>query len=163
MVSTRSFFLGVNSSNKFIKHAFIPACSLFLLSPFFLLLARALRIDITPFLLVPEAWRTPAALSQIFLSFVAIALSTRIISGSRGSSSAESNEAKKVPIVPYWIPVFRHFWQFIWSDEDFLSKSRWVYNHKYYSHTLISLQPLAPANYKFHVEILVSMAYLHTI
>lgn len=114
----------MNSSNKLIKHAFIPVCSLFLLSPFFLLLARALRIDITPFLLVPEAWRTPAALSQIFLSFTTIALSTRIISGSRGSSSPELNGAKKVPMVPYWIPVFRHFWQFIWSDEDFLSKSR---------------------------------------
>ena len=124
MVSARSFFLGVNSSNKLIKHAFIPVCSLFLLSPFFLLLGRALQIDITPFLLVPEAWRTPAALSQIFLSFTVIVLSTRIISGSRVSSSPELNGAKKVPMIPYWIPVFRHFWQFIWSDEDFLSKSR---------------------------------------
>ncbi|OCL09652.1 cytochrome P450 [Glonium stellatum] len=137
MVSARSFFLGVNGSNKLIKHAFIPVCSLFLLSPFFLLLARALRIDITAFLHIPEAWRTPAALSQIFLSLIAITFSTRIISGNRGSLSTESNGAKKVPIVPYWIPVFRHFWQYIWSDEDFLSKSRDSSTHGIFAYNLV--------------------------
>lgn len=122
MGAARNLFLGVYGASPFIKILFLPTCYLLILSPFLILLAR--RYQALPLYkeVVPENFIAPDILPQIFISLVAICLATRTFSGR--NSNITNGGPRRIQLIPYWIPVWRHWANIIWSGEGWLKSIR---------------------------------------
>ncbi|KAF2261062.1 hypothetical protein CC78DRAFT_535955 [Lojkania enalia] len=103
----KNLFLGVYASNAGIRLLFLPLCYAFIISPFAVLFARKYNIHQKLIEYIPEDYKTADRLPQLFLSLVPVILATRLISGRRYGAVDEGRK-RRVQLLPYWIPGFRH-------------------------------------------------------
>jgi cytochrome P450 len=63
----------------------------------------------------------------IALTLLALAVTTRFLSGLLGASKPAHHGSKSVPMLPYWLPVLGHIPQFTMAPQRLLSKARDTY------------------------------------
>ncbi|PSN59878.1 hypothetical protein BS50DRAFT_579681 [Corynespora cassiicola Philippines] len=120
MGSLKSLFLGVHASNATIRTLFLPFCYLVLTSPFILLVLRyfGFRVENS----IPHQAKAPEFVPQVLISFVAVFLATRIISGTLGSKNGGGK--RRVQLLPFWVPGPRHWGNVVFGGEAWLRKVR---------------------------------------
>ncbi|KAF2272299.1 uncharacterized protein EI97DRAFT_406550 [Westerdykella ornata] len=123
MISSKTLFLGVHTSNGIIRNLFLPLCHLLLFSPFALLALRHYRLDQQILEHVPEDYKTPDIWPQVFIAIIAVLLATRIISGSN-SGLGKIDGKRRVQLLPFWIPGFRHWGNLVFGGETWLKSVR---------------------------------------
>jgi hypothetical protein len=124
MASLRTLFLGVYASNATIRVLFLPVCYVLLLSPFITLAGWYFGLGHTLSAYVPEDLSWTDLLPQIVLSTVFVLLPTRLLSGKVGASKSTDGGKRRVQLLQYWIPGFRHFWSMATGGDRWLSGLR---------------------------------------
>jgi hypothetical protein len=120
MSSLRTLFLAVHASNTAIRVLFLPVCYVLLLSPFLTLAGWYFGLGDTLSAYVPEDLSWTDLLPQIVLSTVFVLLPTRLLSGRGGVSKSKDGGKRRVQLLPYWIPGFRHFWSIVTGGDSWL-------------------------------------------
>lgn len=126
MASFKTLFLGVYTSNDVIRALFLPLCYTLLLSPFLAVVAYYCSVEQTLRNLVPEDFSWFDLLPLIALSAVSVLLPTRLLSaaGDAGKSKEGDGGKRRVQLLPYWIPGFRHFGSLVFGGEEWLKSVR---------------------------------------
>ncbi|KAF2184690.1 hypothetical protein K469DRAFT_727165 [Zopfia rhizophila CBS 207.26] len=124
MVSSRSLFLAVYASNGVIRILFLPLCYVFALSPLIPLLIRHFNLHGLILEYIPEDYKTPDILPQVFISLVGVSLATRLISGRNNGGIGKESGQRKVPVLPYWIPGVHHWGNIFFGGESWLRGAR---------------------------------------
>lgn len=126
MASLKGLFLGVYTSNRIIRAAFLPICYLLLLSPFLFIVTYYSRLGQQLAGFIPHDFSVFDILPQVVLLVVFLLLPTRLLSSSNDAAKSKDGGTRRVQSLPYWIPGVRHLGSITFGGEGWMKGVRSV-------------------------------------